>query len=112
MAELGKYIYSCKEYNFSKIIEEIFDCSVLQKIHEKLPPHIQYKDLHKLGEDNKTWFHQKFYEPINEGCSPFQDLYEKFIAEEVSARFDFKEFLYQRSPTFRVHAPDNIAVGG
>lgn len=111
MVELRKCAYDCGKYNFAKIVEELFNCSGLQDIHKQLPTSIQYNNLHKLGEDNKTWFHKKFYAPINEGNSPFQNLYERFIAEEVSAHFD-KAFLYQKSPTFRVQAPNNIAVGG
>lgn len=112
VAKLKKYTYDFKKYDFARTVKELFDCSDLQKIHEQLPPHIQYNELHQLGEDNKTWFHKKFYAPINEGNSPFQSLYERFIAEEVSTHCGYETFLYQKSPTFRVQAPNNIAVGG
>lgn len=112
MVEVRKCTYEFGEYDFGSIVKEIFQCSNLQEIHKKLPSHIKYDELHELGEDNKTWFHQKFYAPINEGDSAFQRLYEKFIVEEISAQFGGIKFLYQKSPTFRVHAPDNIAVGG
>ncbi len=109
---MQKYTYSLESYNFIKIVEDLFDCQDLHYIHDKLPSHIRYDELHKLGEDNKTWFHQVFYKPINEGNSHFQTLYEKFIYEVVPKHIDGDKFLYQKSPTFRVHTPNNIAVGG
>jgi len=107
-----KYTYDCEKYNFQTIVEELFKCENLQRIHLKLPSNIKYTELHKLGEDNKTWFHKKFYTPINSGNSSFQKLYEKFIWEEIADQLLFEKFLYQKSPTFRVQTPNNIAVGG
>ena len=109
---MRKRSYNAKEYNFVDIIKNLFDCKNLQLLHEKLPENIKYTELHKIGEDNKTWFHKKFYKPINEGNSQFQSLYDKFIFEVVSKFVDEASFLYQKTPTFRVHAPDNVAVGG
>jgi len=109
---MKKYNYDIEKYNFSKIVKELFVCDTLHKLHNKLPSDIQYKELHKIGEDNKTWFHKTFYKPINEGDSNFQRLYDKFIVEVISKFINEKNFLYQKTPTFRVHAPENIAVGG
>ena len=74
---MRKRSYNAKEYNFVDIIKNLFDCKNLQLLHEKLPENIKYTELHKIGEDNKTWFHKKFYKPINEGNSQFQSLYDK-----------------------------------
>jgi len=109
---MQKHNYNLEKYNFVQIVEELFECDTLQEIHLKLPPDIQYKELHKIGEDNKTWFHKVFYKPINEENSKFQELYEKFVYEEISKHAEEDKFLYQKSPTFRVHIPENIAVGG
>ena len=109
---MRKHFYNSKKYNFVDIIEKLFDCKNLQLLHEKLPKEITYTELHKIGEDNKTWYHEKFYKPINEGTSRFQTLYDKFIFEVVSNLVNESSFLYQKTPTFRVHAPGNVAVGG
>ena len=107
-----KHYYDKNKYNFANEVQNIFSCNDLCYLHELLPEHIKYSKLHKLGEDNKTWFHKKYYNIINQGNSKLQLLYEKFIDEEVCKYFNFKSFVYQKSPTFRVHIPSNIAVGG
>ena len=109
---MKRHVYDLEEYSFVKVVEDLFDCEDLHYIHNKLPAHIQYKELHKPGEDNKTWFHKIFYKPINEGNSKFQQLYEKFVREVLPDHINENKFLYQKSPTFRVHTPDNVAVGG
>jgi hypothetical protein len=109
---MKRHFYNAEKYNFVDIIKNLFVCEDLQLLHKKLPKEINYTELHKIGEDNKTWYHKKFYEPINEGISEFQILYDKFIFEVVSKLVDESSFLYQKTPTFRVHAPGNVAVGG
>lgn len=109
---MRKVEFDVKKYDFADIVRAIFDCNDLQYIHQELPSHIVYDKLHKLGEDNKTWYHEKFYEPINNGNSEFQRLYEDFVVSFISKETKLEKFLYQKSPTFRVHAPNNVAVGG
>lgn len=109
---MKKISYDVERYNFFHEVKQIFSCEDLCYLHKLLPKTIVYSDLHKLGEDNKTWFHRKFYKPINSGGSSFQALYEDFIFNEVVKHFEFDKFLYQRVPTFRVQAPNNVAVGG
>ena len=112
MVELSRYSYDCQKYNFCSIIQELFDCVELCQIHKRLPAEIRYDELHEIGEDNKTWYHQKFYAPINDGRSQFQELYLCFVQEVVSELINENKFLYQKTPTFRVHTPNNVAVGG
>ena len=109
---MRRHTYDCGRYNFAPLVGRLFDCKDLRFIHERLPKHIKYNELHKLGEDNKTWYHNVFYEPINRGESKVQSLYENFIKDVISHKVECKKFLYQKSPTFRVHAPGNIADGG
>lgn len=104
--------YNTEKYSFQKEIENIFDCKNLLLLHNNLPSSINYTELHKFGEDNKTWFHKTFYSAVNKPNSFFQELYEKFLREEVHQWFRFKKILFQKTPTFRVHTPNNIAVGG
>ncbi len=107
-----KYYYDHRKYKFAEKVKEIFDIEDLGLLHTKLPSNIKYNELHKLGEDNKTWYHETFYKPINEGNSDIISMYEELIGSEVSKLLNFDKFLYQRVPTFRVHTPNNIAVGG
>tara|TARA_R110001606_G_C15378615_1_gene650191 strand:- start:2238 stop:2894 length:657 start_codon:yes stop_codon:yes gene_type:complete len=107
-----KINYDTAKYDFARLIKTIFDCEDLTKLHEKLPENIEYKELHKIGEDNKTWYHKKFYEPINNGDMEFVNVYRNFVREIITPLMHGEDFIFQRVPTFRVHAPGNVAVGG
>ena len=109
---MKKIKYDTNKYDFARIVKDLFGCKDLTKLHEKLPTNITYDQLHKIGEDNKTWYHQKFYEPINNGDTQFVELYRKFIKQVVTPLMDGDDFIFQKVPTFRVHAPGNVAVGG
>lgn len=112
MNYIKKINYNTDKYNFASKVKNIFNVKNLGMLHTKLPKNIQYNDLHRVGEDSKTWYHKEFYTPINEGNREIIDLYENFIKNEVSKILDFDVFLFQAIPTFRVHTPNNIAVGG
>ena len=109
---MKKIKYDTTKYDFARLVKIIFDCKDLTKLHEKLPENIQYNELHKIGEDNKTWYHKKFYEPINNGDVEFVTMYRNFVREVVTPLMNGDDFIFQRVPTFRVHAPGNVAVGG
>ena len=63
------------------------------------------------GKDQSTTFHQKFYDMANGESSAFMDAYKNFV-RYVRPFIGEGKFLYQRIPTFRVHLPNNKAVGG
>jgi hypothetical protein len=56
--------------------------------------------------DQKTRWHAQFYA----GFQTWRTLYEAFVAQFAAPFFD-EPFWYQAVPTFRVHLPDNLAVG-
>ena len=99
-----KGCYDIKEYSFCDIVEDIFKVNDLSNFH------VERKDLipnYKLEFDNesKTVIHEKFYNNLDLISEP----YEKFIANEVAPYFD-EDFVYQKTPTFRAHLPEEQAI--
>ena len=62
--------------------------------------------LWKEREDQSSEWHRRLYHSFDR----WQDLYEDFIYVVVSRWMD-EPFYFQRVPTFRVHLPNNVAVG-
>lgn len=58
--------------------------------------------------DQSTEYHRTFYDAFDDAVA---DLFRAFVAEFVPTVLGTTEFCFQRSPTFRVHLPGNVAVG-
>ncbi|MCA6440439.1 MAG: hypothetical protein ACRC0I_11800 [Sediminibacterium sp.] len=99
--------YDTTKYPFRDIINKIFDLEekklTLEQIH-----HYKKYEVVKRENDQKTDWHAMYYEHFP---NSFQTLYLALV-EELKNRFGYKEIVYQRIPTFRVHlANGNLAVG-
>lgn len=96
-------------FPFHKLVMEMFDCDNLMMLHEKAP---QEYAMAEAGFDQGTYFHRHFYECI-EKSPAFLNMYREFVHETLARTDSWSdEFVYQRIPTFRVHLPNNKAVGG
>lgn len=102
------HLYNTQEFDFVKILCDLFTTNDLSSLH--LLSEEQYDELFEVGKDSITIFHTKFYDKLRAGWPEMQEMYKKFISEFVSLHFT-EDFLYQSFPTFRVHLPNNIAVG-
>jgi ectoine hydroxylase-related dioxygenase (phytanoyl-CoA dioxygenase family) len=89
-------------FPFRQLVREHLNVYDLSRLHEL----IQVEGVFKRENDQSTWAHRRFYE-IGEG---FLDTYRSFIREFAEPLFG-EELVYQRMPSFRVHLPDNLAVG-
>tara|TARA_Y100000310_G_C20566708_1_gene755846 strand:- start:318 stop:1016 length:699 start_codon:yes stop_codon:yes gene_type:complete len=112
------YIFDPSDHAIKEAIEKIFQTEDLSKIHETPmgswtslanPRKSEYKLLDDPVTCNDTDHHKTFYEGIKQN-SEFNDAYVKFIKNEIRPKLDEK-FFYQRVPSFRVHLPNNLAVG-
>jgi hypothetical protein len=100
---MRKCNYHTDEYPFAKLVQEHFDCLDLRYIHTKAS---REYEVFERDNDFKTEFHEKFYE-IGD---VFYSVYEAFVRNTVASYFD-EPVVYQRIPNFRIHMPDNLAVG-
>jgi len=105
------YEYNIEKYNFISMLEGLFKRTNLQTIHEDLNE--QYEIFNEPGKDSDTQFHTIFYDKMRSGWPEFILTYKKFIKEVVVPIYGSPdELIYQKWPSFRVHLPNNMAVGG
>jgi len=88
------------------LLKDLFETDDLSSLNEK------HDELFKVSADSKTSFHNKFYDKYRSGWPEMEEMYESFVKGvcERSGEFGW-DILYQKFPTFRVHIPDNVAVG-
>lgn len=100
--------YDNVKFDFVRIIKDLFETYYLEGLHEHVKAD-EYKELFEVGHDSSTIFHKKFYDKFRAGWPELQNLYDSFV-KEISYLYH-EDFLYQAFPTFRVHLPNNVAVG-
>jgi hypothetical protein len=93
---------------FRRIFEEWPEEEELGQIHRLVPESTQ-EGYVEFKNDQATWFHKKYY---NSPYLPqFLEIYTRLVKELISQQFDDDVIVYQTKPTFRVHSPNNVAVG-
>ncbi len=98
--------YNSEQYNFNDVIGGVL--TKLEDLHFLVEG--KYKELFEVGHDSSTIFHEAFYNKYRSGWLVMQYVYDEFIANIIAPEFN-EDFLYQKFPTFRVHLPENVAVG-
>ena len=105
------YDYDIEKYNFVSLFQELFGRQDLQSLHLDLDK--EYDFFSEPGSDSDTKFHRVFYDKMRSGWPEFLEKYQLFIKEFVAPLVGAKgELIYQKWPSFRVHLPNNVAVGG
>jgi len=100
-----KYIkYNTNKYNFARIVKAWLSAEDLSEIH-----HDNTYGLFSREKDQSTHWHQKYYDKIRQDESFFV-LYRSFLENVIKPRYG-EHIICQRIPNFRVHLPDNLAVG-
>jgi len=93
--------YDVERYPLPDLVRKQLGVEHLDSIHESA----DYPLLTREN-DQKTVFHERFYAIGDE----FFDIYRRLLVEVVQPLFG-ENLIYQRVPTFRVHLPNNVAVG-
>jgi len=105
------YKYNLEKYNIISMLESLFDRKDLQNLHRSLDE--EYAFFDKPGIDSDTKFHNIFYDRMRTGWPEFLNLYKKIIKDVVAPTLDIEDqIIYQKWPSFRIHLPNNVAVGG
>ena len=107
---MDKFNYSTDLYPFREVVEYWFEDQSILPIG--VLPTLHYEKNYELFErenDQSTVWHKCFYKKIRQDDS-FQEVYTDFLHDIIKPRFE-EEIVYQVIPTFRVHLPNNIAVG-
>ena len=101
--------FQISEWPFRELLQKIFDCENLERLHTQLPNEGKDFPLLTFENDQSTVFHKRFY------SSPFFDefleMYHRFIRAVIAPMFRDRRVVFQNRPTFRVCLPNNVAVG-
>ena len=108
---IKKHVYNTERYAFIALIEELFEGNDLQQLGAIDPD--QYGFFSAPGSDSDTVFHNRFYDRMRAGWPEMIDTYKRFLREVIAPIMDIEDrLIYQKWPTFRIHLPNNVAVGG
>lgn len=106
------YNYDKDTYTLQQQVSDLFGVVDLSEIHcsrpDLMPGGDFYKD-HILSNDVELSFHKLFYKKLNSPWNTFIDEYERFIFENIPQIIK-EPFLYQKTPSFRIHLPKMKAV--
>ena len=106
--ETHKICYDVEQYPFHELVKKHFGWKRnLKHLHEwsdKETPLFK-----ELKYDQSTEFHKKFYQIYTESTE-FLDLYLSFLKDVVQPHYN-ESLVYQAKPSFRIHLPNNVAVG-
>lgn len=100
--------YDTEEYPFVKLIHQLFDCWNLDELDKKWET--EHKFFNKPSKDSDTLYHKVFYDKMRSGWKDFLYTYNSFMRAFIQAEIQ-EPIIYQKWPTFRVHLPNNLAVG-
>lgn len=96
--------YDPAEYPFAETVSSIFDSDDLSTLGAG---DRRYGVLTRES-DQSTAYHSAFYARV----ADLLPTYERFVRAVIAPLFAGEsEIVYQRVPTFRIHLPDNLAVG-
>lgn len=105
---MNKYSYDTSQFNFSSIVSKVFNIDDLSKIHLVVNEKLEIPD--DPSKDQKTIFHKMFYPIYEDETGEFLKTYKLFVKYLIDNHFSEHQMVYQTKPTFRVQAPNNIAV--
>lgn len=93
-------------YPFRGIIESILGTPDLENLHTKEGAP---SDVVKVGKDNHTIWHNKFYDSI--AGSIFMTAYNRLLLDIKHEMLNGETLVVQDRPTFRIHWHNNLSVG-
>lgn len=102
-------LYDVDKYNFVEEVRRLYDVEDLCEIHNQWNHAKPYDILDDPSKDQKTVYHEKFYNEVKSKTN-FYSIYHSFLRDIIVPLFN-EDVLYQKVPTFRVHQPNNFAVG-
>ena len=107
MSKYTLYDYDSSKFPFKETVQSMMDVDQLDMIHEVF----EFPEKLEIIKDQNTILHDKFYEEMKK--IEFTNLYKDFVSNFISNLEIFKneKILYQTYPSFRIHQPNNIAVG-
>ena len=95
-------------YNLSSEVSLALNTNDLSLLHQNTD---EVYSIRNVSNDDQTCFHKQFYTRLNSGWYDFIFLYHTLILEIKKFYKIHTELIFQKTPSFRVHLPGNLAVG-
>ena len=97
--------YNIEKYPLRALVCDALGTEDLENLHE----HYSYAPF-TMENNSNTVLHDRFYNKLRTGWLEFHDAYDRFIEDLVVPIFGSRDFIVQKTPTFRVHLVGNWAV--
>lgn len=101
-----KISYDTERFNFKRIVQDHYGVEDLTKLDKWLNKEVPFFEDKTF--DQSTDIHKHFYKIYED--DKFLSVYRSFLKEVVQPVYG-ESLVYQAKPTFRVHLPNNVAVG-
>ena len=101
------YEYDIEEFPFKEVAQGMMKVDHLDQIHNVY----EFPEKLEIIKDQNSVLHDLFYTEMRK--PDFSELYRKFVQKFIKnlEMFEGEEILVQEFPSFRIHQPNNIAVG-
>jgi hypothetical protein len=101
--------YSTEEYPFQEIIKKIFHLEGdICQAHTLIEGSSHWDQI-TFQNDTSTEFHQRYYKSSH--YHEMVELYQQFLQNWLLPQLEEDEYIVQKEPSFRIHLPNNTAVG-
>ena len=101
-----KISYDTERFDFKSLVKKHYQTDDLEHIDQLLNEAVPFFEDKTF--DQSTALHKHFYKIYDD--EEFLTLYKQFIKEVIQPGYG-EDIVFQSKPTFRVHLPNNVAVG-
>lgn len=101
--------YNVKVYEFQELMKKVLGLEGnLQEAHTLIKDSIEWEQI-TFQNDTSTAFHTKYYKSPH--YNEMIELYHHFLKEWLLPQLEEDEYIVQKEPSFRIHIPNNTALG-
>lgn len=101
-----KICYDTERFDFKRIVQDHYGVEDLAQLDKWLDEEVPFFEDKTF--DQSTGIHKHFYKIYDD--DKFLSVYKSFLKEVIQPQYG-ESLVYQAKPTFRVHLPNNVAVG-
>ncbi len=101
--------YSTIDYPFQETLKQILNCNGdLREAHTIIQGSTEWDQI-TFQNDTSTEFHARYYKSSR--YTEMIQLYHRFLQDWLLPQLEEDEYIVQKEPSFRIHIPNNTALG-
>lgn len=101
--------FDVARYPFQELMKKILELhGELQEAHTLIKDAVEWDQI-TFQNDTSTAFHTKYYKSPH--YHEMVELYQRFLKEWLLPQLEEDEYIVQKEPSFRIHIPNNTALG-